>query len=59
MLFDMNAEGNLCRQVRRVRSCEAKKHCETSGLVDNELSKMHETEVHVFSESVFVWENKR
>ena len=47
-----------CRQSPRFQSCEAKKVCETTGPVDNELSKMHEAEVHVFSDSVLCLGNQ-
>ena len=52
MLSAMNAEGNFLQveywsQISRVR-----KVFETIGPVDKELSKMHETEVHVISDSV-------
>ena len=44
--------GNLLQIESSSQICETKKVCETIRPVDSEVSKMHEAEVHVFSDSV-------
>ena len=48
-LFAMSAEG---------KSCESKKVCETIRPFDQELLKMHDAQVHVFSDSVLCTGNE-
>ena len=48
----MNAECNLFADWVPCQILRNKSVCETTGPIDNELSKMHEAEVHVFSDSV-------
>ena len=50
MLYQMNAEGKLRQIESPFHILRNKEVCETSGPIDNELSKMFE--VHVFSDSV-------
>ena len=52
MLSAMNAEGNFLQVESSSQISRVRKVFETIGPVDKELSKMHETEVHVISDSV-------
>ena len=59
-MFFLKAKGNLLGVDTPSRILRQQRICETMGLFDGELSKMHEAEVHVFSYSFFdVWDNKR
>ena len=56
MLFTMSAEGNLfAAWDPNFKSCETKRFVRQIGEVDTELSKLHETSVHVSSSSSYLW----
>ena len=59
MLYQMQVEGNLLQAAGNRLLTESpheimrnKKICETIGPIDNEVSRMDEAEVHIFSDSV-------
>ena len=45
-------EGNLLQIESPSEIFRIKEVCETSGPVDNEVSRVHEADVHVFSDSI-------
>ena len=59
MLYLQKAEGNLLQVDNPSQILREQNVCQTNSHFDGELSKMHEAEVHVFSESFFARENKR
>ena len=50
--FNQKAEGDLLQVDISSLIFKNKRVCETIGPFDGDLSKMHEVEVHVFSDSV-------
>ena len=52
MLFLQKAEGNFLQVDTSSPILRKLRVCETPGPFDGELSKMHEAEVHLFSDSV-------
>ena len=52
MLFTMTVEDNLLQIDSPCQVLRNQEVCETIGPVDNELSKVHNADVHVFSDSV-------
>ena len=57
VIYLMNAEGHLLQIESPFQILRNREVCETRGPNDNELSKMHEAEVHVFSNSL-LWLGK-